>query len=152
MSDRALPPRSRPYRRLLRRNESGAALLEFAIVAIPFFFILYGLVVLGMALAVKQSVQSAAADGARSAVGIADPTTAANTAKATVNNRLDWLGGNYQASDTTASVGSCAGGAGQCITVTITLPYKARHVVPPAPQVDSITPTNVKTTAIVQIS
>lgn len=151
MNVRALPPRSRPFWRVARRSESGAALLEFAIVAIPFFFILYGLVVMGMAFAVKQSVQSAAADGARSAVGL-DAATAVTTAKSTVNNRLNWLGGNYQATDTTATVGTCSSGTGQCITVTVTLPYKARHITPPAPLVDSITPKNVKTTAIVQIS
>ncbi|MEW6152664.1 MAG: TadE/TadG family type IV pilus assembly protein [Actinomycetota bacterium] len=160
MSQRFLPPRLRALRVVRRRNESGAAAVEFAIVAIPFFLLLYGLIVFGMALAVKQSVTNAAAEGARSAVGISDPAVAIAQAQATVNNRLDWLGNNYQPGDVTISwftPGSGCGassppaGSPMTICVAIDLPYKAREVVPAAPIIQNVTPENLRSLAVVQI-
>jgi Flp pilus assembly protein TadG len=161
VSHRALSPRSRPLPRFRRRSERGAAAVEFAIVAIPFFLLLYGLVVFGMALAVKQSVTNAAAEGARAAVGITNEAAAELKAQEVVASRLDWLGANYQASDltvtwyntTTASCGSASPPSGQPMTicVAIDLPYKARGVVPTAPIIDSVTPEHLRSTAIVQI-
>ena len=162
MSHSALPPRSRLLPRFLRpRNEEGAAAVEFAIVAIPFFLLLYGLIVFGMALAVKQSVTNAAAEGARAAVGISDASDAVVKAEEVVASRLDWLGSNYQASDltvswyneSTSSCGDLAPPSGQpwTICVAIDLPYKSREVVPTAPIISSVTPEHLRSTAIVQI-
>lgn len=161
MSNHALPRGLRRLRRLARRDESGAALVEFALVAILFFGMLYALVVLGMALAVKQSVTSAAAEGARATVGAVDRTAAENAARNTVSQRLSWLGSNYQASDTT--IGWLNPGTGQCetafvpsswnnasICVTVSIPYRDRNIVPPAPIVEHLTPTIVRSTAVVQ--
>ena len=64
------PRRGRPRR--LRRDQTGAAAVEFVLVAIPLFFILYGLIAFGMMLALKQSVTNAAAEGARAVVGVID--------------------------------------------------------------------------------
>jgi Flp pilus assembly protein TadG len=161
VSHRALSPRSRPLLRFVRQNERGAAAVEFAIVAIPFFLLLYGLVVFGMALAVKQSVTNAAAEGARAAVGITNEAAAELKAQEVVASRLDWLGGNYQGSDltvtwyntTTATCGATSPPTGQPMTicVAIDLPYKARGVVPTVPIIDGVTPEHLRSTAIVQI-
>ncbi|MGH9226706.1 MAG: TadE/TadG family type IV pilus assembly protein [Acidimicrobiales bacterium] len=161
MSHRALSPRSRPLPRFLRRDEHGAAAVEFAIIAIPFFLLLYGLVVFGMALAVKQSVTNAAAEGARAAVGITDAADAVDKAEEVVASRLDWLGSNYQSSDltvswyntTTSSCGAATPPSGQpwTICVAIDLPYKSREVVPAAPIVSNVTPEHLRSTAIVQV-
>ena len=51
------------------RGESGAALVEFALVIGLFMLILYGLISYGMILATKQRVTNAASEAARSAVG-----------------------------------------------------------------------------------
>ena len=162
MSHRVLPPRLRPLSRLVRRNESGAAAVEFAIVAIPFFLLLYGLIVFGMALAVKQSVTNAAAEGARSAVGYTTDSSAAKTkALTTALARLNWLGSNIQSSDvtvsfyntSTSSCGSSTPPSGQTwtICVAIDVPYKAREIVPLVPIVSGVTPAHLRSTAIVQI-
>ena len=161
VSHRVHPPRLRLLPRNVRRSESGAAAVEFAIVAIPFFLLLYGLIVFGMALAVKQSVTNAAAEGARSAVGITNATTAKSTALATVTGRLDWLGSNFSSSDvtvsfyntTTSSCGSSTPPSGQTwkICVEINLPYKDREIVPAPPIISGITPEHLRSTAIVQI-
>ncbi len=151
----ALPPRSRPLRPARRRNESGAALVEFALVAVLFFFILYALVVFGMALALKQSVTNAAAEGARSAVGIADNTAATDTARTTVQQRLSWLSPSQQAAlviEPTVLDPCPATGSGKCIRVKVTYPYEGNELVPPAPVINEIAPQSIGSTAVVQIS
>ena len=146
----APPSRARPVRRLFRRDESGAALVEFALVAVLFFFILYALIVFGMTLALKQSVTNAAAEGARSAVGSADPSA---TALSTVQQRLSWLSADQRAALTVdRTVAPCSGGSGQCITVRVSYPYGSKPLVPPAPIVSGITPSVIGSTATVQIS
>ncbi len=154
MSLPALLPRSRPSR-LFRRDDSGAALVEFALVAVLFFFILYALVVFGMALALKQSVTNAAAEGARSAVGISDNTAATTKARTTVLQRLDWLSPSQQAAlviEPTVLDPCPATGSGKCIRVKVTYPYRGNELVPPAPIINSIAPKTVGSTATVQIS
>src|SRR4051794_20844099 len=92
-----LPARPWIARRLARRDQKGVALLEFALVAPIFFFILYGLVVFGMALALKQGVTNAAAEAARSTIGVTDnPATTGvderiQNAHDVAVGRLGWL-------------------------------------------------------------
>lgn len=157
MSHQALPARPRAFR-LTRRDERGLALLEFAIVAPIFFFILYALVVFGMALALKQSVTNAAAEAARSTVGVAD--VAATPADERVDNarnvvlqRLSWLSASQKASLTiTPTIASCTVGTGTCITVQVTYPYDANPLVPSAPIIKQIQPKTVGSTATVRLS
>ena len=89
----------------------------------------------------------------------------ARTATTTVANRLSWLGSNYVASsDLTVvyynpSTSSCdssytpsSGSTGVSLCVTVSIPYKSRNIIPPAPLINNVVPTQVKSTAIVQIS
>jgi len=126
-------------------------LLEFALVAPIFFFILYALVVFGMALALKQSVTNAAAEGARSAIGSSDPVA---TATATVTQRLSWLSSSQKASLTiTPTVSQCVGITGSsCITVQVSYPYDDNPLVPSAPIIKQIQPKVVGSTATVRLS
>lgn len=143
-----------------RRDESGAALVEFSLVFGLFVFILYGLIAFGMMFALKQSITNAASEGARSVVGVKDdPATPSvdervEKAKSTVAQRLDWLDDRYDpASDLAASVEPCAGSTtSQCVRVRITYPYKDRPLVPPAPGLGLVTPESFKSEAVVQIS
>ncbi|MFN2506894.1 MAG: TadE/TadG family type IV pilus assembly protein [Acidimicrobiales bacterium] len=151
MINRTLTRGSRLFRRL-RRDESGAALVEFSLVFGLFVFILYALVAFGMMLALKQSLTNASTEAARAAVGITDDALAIDKAMATVEQRLGWMGSNYEAGDTTATIGTCAGGSGRCITVKIAYPYEDRPLVPPAPGLGLVTPQTFGSTAIVQIS
>jgi Flp pilus assembly protein TadG len=124
-----------------------------------FVFVLYALIAFGMILALKQSMTSAASDGARAAiaarpVGAETPAQAqVRVAKAKVDNALNWLGSKYHASDTTAVVAFCSGSSGpQCITVTVDYPYESRPLVPPSPGMGLMTPSHIKSTAVVQVS
>ena len=65
-------------------DESGAALVEFALVVGLFVFILYGLISFGMILATKQRITNAAAEAARAAVGESNDADAISVATARV--------------------------------------------------------------------
>jgi Flp pilus assembly protein TadG len=151
VSHRVLPSRSLTPRLRLRRSQSGAAMVEFAIVAPIFFFILYALIVFGMALALKQSVTNAAAEGARSAVGLTGPA-AETQAETEARDRLGWLSASQLAVlQVDATAATCDSGSGECITVVVNYPYEGNELVPPAPIINHLAPENVGSRAIVQI-
>lgn len=138
----ASPPRRRPF----RRDQSGAAAVEFALVVGLFVFILYGLIAFGMVLATKQRVTNAAAEGARAAVGSA---TAADAVVA-ATDRVAAAGlpaGAYTPTYTTAT---CGTSGNECITVTITYNLDTNPVIPPAPGLGLVMPKKMTSTAIVQ--
>ena len=142
-----------------RRDESGAALVEFALVFGLFVFILYGLITFGMMFELKQSITNAASEGARSVVGVVDNPATPNDeridkAKATVAQRLNWLGNKYvETSDLAATMETCAGSAtAQCVRVKITYPYQSRPLIPPAPGLGLVTPNSFSSQAVVQVS
>ncbi len=145
--------RSAPPARFRRGDESGAALVEFALVVGLFVFILYGLISFGMILAQKQKITNAAAEAARSAVGESSDLNAINVATARVTKLLG-APGSYKIGPDPAgkpTVTACTAPAvGSCITVTITYDYKNHPIVPPAPGLGLVTPNTFSSTAVVQ--
>ncbi|MEA2827439.1 MAG: hypothetical protein QOF60_350 [Actinomycetota bacterium] len=145
--------RSAPPARFRRGDESGAALVEFALVVGLFIFILYGLISFGMILAQKQKITNAAAEAARSAVGETSDASAITVATARVTKLLG-APGNYTIGPDPAgkpTVTTCSPPAvGQCITVTITYDYEHHPIVPPAPGLGLVTPKTFASTAVVQ--
>lgn len=139
-------PASPPRRPLFRRNQSGAAAVEFALVVGLFIFILYGLISFGMILATKQRITNAAAEGARAAVGQTSPANAVSAATARV------LAAGLPAGAYTPQYSTAACGSNQCITVTITYDLAGHPVVPPAPGLGLVTPNTITSTAVVQYS
>ena len=137
------PPRRRP---LLRRDESGTALVEFALVVGVFVFVLYGLIAFGMILATKQQVTNAAAEGARAAVGQTTPAAAISAATARV------VAAGLPAGAYTPSYSTAACGSNMCITVTITYDLAGHPVVPPAPGLGLVMPQTLTSKAVVQYS
>jgi len=162
----SLPPERRRLR--VRRSESGAAAVEFALVILPLVFILYGLIAFGMVLALKQSVTSAAAEGARSVVGVTDVAATPQDerlekAKTTVAARLNWLGAKYNANDVKVSwydpatltcnytTPPTAPPSPATICVKITYPYSSRPIVPNAPGLGLVMPNTLGSEARVQV-
>ena len=139
-------PASPPRRRLFRRDQSGAAAVEFALVVGLFVFILYGLIAFGMVLATKQRVTNAAAEGARAAVGSANPTDAISAATA----RVLAAGLPFGAYTPTYSTAPCGTTGTECITVTITYDLDGHPVIPPAPGLGLVMPPSMSSTAVVQ--
>lgn len=141
-----LLPAEPSRRSLTRRNQSGAAAVEFALVVGLFIFILYGLIDFGMILSTKQRITNAAAEGARAAVGQTSSATAITAATARV------LAAGLPAGAYTPVYSTAACGSNQCITVTITYDLSGYPVVPPAPGLGLVTPSTITSTAVVQYS
>jgi Flp pilus assembly protein TadG len=138
-----------------KRDERGSVLVEFSLVFALFVFLIYGLITFGVILAAKNSVTHAAAEGARAAVAIVDdPMTADDErilrAKEKVGQALDWFGARYEPADTTATIAPC--GTAQCITVKITYPYTTRPIVQPPPGLGLMIPSNLTSTAVVELT
>ena len=141
-------------------GEDGVVLIEFAFVFALFVFILYALIAFGAALALKQTVTHAAAEGARAAVGVVDdPGTAQDErvekAKSEVASSLDWIGDKYDADDVTARVDRCTPSSltdtSTCMFVKIAYPYDERPVVPPSPGLGVVMPDTMTSNAVVKI-
>lgn len=142
-------PASAPRRRLCRRNQSGAAAVEFALVVGLFIFILYGLISFGMILATKQRITNAAAEGARAAVGQTNASDAKNAAIARVA-AAGLPAGTYSIGPGAGEPTVYACGSFQCIEVTVTYNLAANPVVPPAPGLGLVTPNSISSKAVVQ--
>ena len=139
-------------RKLLRRDEAGVALVEFALVVGIFVTILYGLVYFGMALATKQRVTNAAAEGARAAVGADTPAIAQSIAQTRVESLLGAPNGRYTVTPVAAPCNVAVPTGAQCISVTITWDWDNHPVVPEAPGL-SLAPINsLGSKAVVQYS
>jgi Flp pilus assembly protein TadG len=131
-------------------------MVEFALVVGVFVMVLYGLIYFGMALATKQRVTNAAAEGARAAVG-QTTATAASVATTRVNSLLGGTAKGYTIGPdpTGPHVGPCdpAVPAGaQCVTVTITWDWAHRPAVPAAPGLRIFPINTLGSTAVVQYS
>ena len=142
-------PAAPPRRRLFRRDQSGAAAVEFALVVGLFIFVLYGLITFGMILATKQRVTNAAAEAARAAVG---QTNAADAKSAAVARVLasGLPSGTYTIGPGAGEPSVFACGSFQCIQVTVTYNLAGNPVVPPAPCLGLVTPSTISSTAVVQ--
>ncbi|MBV8691616.1 MAG: pilus assembly protein [Actinobacteria bacterium] len=141
-----------------RRDERGAALLEFALVFGIFVFVLYGLIAYGMMLSLKNSVTHAAAEGARAAIGVTSGDADHNgvddrtdAAVARVKSSLNWLGAS-KVNATTITVTYPSSCPTSCIDVKISYPYDSQPLVPPAPGLGLVTPSSIGSEAVVALS
>ena len=144
---RVSAPTGRSRLRSRRGDESGAALVEFALVVGIFMFVLYGLISFGMILAQKQRITNAAAEAARSAVGQHNSADAVTAATNRVTTLLGAPGPYTVAYD---GAFNCVSGQPNCIKVTITYDHKHHPLVPPAPGLGVFTPDTFQSTAVVQ--
>ncbi len=147
----SLPP-VRARRRLLARDQSGAALVEFALVIGLFVLILYALIYFGMALATKQRVTNAAAEGARAAVGAASPSAAQTVAQNRVEALLGAPNGRYTVTPVAGPCNTTASNGPQCIKVTVTYDWENHPAVPAAPGLGLAPVDTLGSTATVQYS
>ncbi|MEA2703242.1 MAG: hypothetical protein QOJ69_1878 [Actinomycetota bacterium] len=147
MRDIQVPPPTAHARRGLRRErgESGAALVEFALVVGLFVLILYGLISYGMILATKQRVTNAASEAARSAVGQTTDAAAISAATTRVNSLLSGSAGSY-----TPAISTVACGTGTCVKVSIVWDYDNHPAVPPPPLIKQMLPKTITSEAQVQ--
>lgn len=129
------------------RREQGAVILEFALVTVVFLLMLWGIISYGAVFALHQSMTFAASEGARAAVGAADPAAVAE--QATIQ-RLDWLGSRAADLDVDVTVAPCGYAPDlECVSVVVTYPYRDAPIVPPI--LDIAVPQQLRAAATVQL-
>lgn len=107
--------------RLFRFKRSGAAVVEFAIVAPLFFLLIFGMIEYGRMVMVQQVITNASREGARRAV--LDGATTAGVVSA-VNEFLDSAAVDSDAADVIVSPDPPeTAGFGGAVTVTVQIPF-----------------------------
>jgi len=154
-----------------KRDEKGAAALEFALVAPLLLMVLLGIVSYGYMLSFRQGMSQGAAEGARAAaVAVAAASADQKSAVATdaVNEALSSYGVTCVGATSTvtgslmrdgSAVGTCSVGiaactnntAANCATVSLDYAYRAHSLVP-LPGLNVVMPSNLKYTAVAQVS
>lgn len=133
-------------------RQRGAAAVEFALVFVMFFMVMYGAIAYGVVFAIKHSMTQAASEGARAALQDVTGGMPAREALAlaTAANALSWLGTNAPTPvvslDCTPTEPSFT-----CLKVAITYDYSANPIIPPLPGLGIVLPASLKAQAIVQI-
>jgi Flp pilus assembly protein TadG len=140
-------------------------MVEFAFVVVLLIALLYGIISYGLILAAQSTVTQAAADGARAGI-VASTSNQASTAEIQAGNDVSWMGkGPCYEQDvvppgpSTAAI-SCKAtpeqcpsiSTNQCLKVTVTYNYKSSPLFPILPGLGIITPTQISSTDVLQIS
>lgn len=134
-----------------RSSERGTVLVEFALVIVLLFFVLYGIVAYGMAIALRQSMGQAAGEAVRAAV-VFPGTDLEKEAEARriADDVTDSLG-KPGFSTVDADVAACATGSGSCITVVYEYAYGGEGAIVPDGPFGVILPNTLTATAVGQI-
>lgn len=111
--------------RSFARDESGAALVEFALISIVLLILLFGIIDFGRMLYTKNSLTNAAREGGRYAAVMENPPASVDSIKSIVIAHMSPLGGDTLTASE-IDVAFNYGGAGsvlQSTTVTINYPF-----------------------------
>lgn len=111
------------HRNLARRNHSGQSMVEFALVAMTFFIILFGLIDFGRAIFEYNLLASSAREGARAAI------MQSNTNTDVINRAVGSSAGLLGPADVTIS-GTRTCSAIPCPSVTVTVQHSFSPVTP----------------------
>jgi Flp pilus assembly protein TadG len=150
-----------------RRRESGAAAVEFALIAPLFIALIFGIVSYGYMLSFRQGISQAAAEGARVfAVAPSGSPTVTSDAIAAINRSLSSYGITCTASGTLTrsgqSVGTCTvptaasacanNAAARCVKVEIRYSYRDHPLVPSFPGLGLTLPQTLAYDTTVQVN
>jgi hypothetical protein len=165
MTTRNLEGRRTPRR---GRGEEGASFLEFALISVLLFTILFGIINFGLILSFKQDVTRAAAEGARGGA-VALPSSASQSyaqaaqaaADSAVKDAVKQMGGRFK--DTGCStpgmtcdpptVGPCPNQPQyQCVTVHVLYDYDGHPLYGDLPIISAFLPNKVEATSVARIN
>lgn len=131
-------------------DERGAVVIEFALVFVMFFMVMYGIVAYGVIFAIKHTLTQAANEGARAAVkdvgGLPERIALAGTVAA---ESMAWLGERAPAPVVTAE--PCAATPFVCVRVSLTYDYASSPLVPALPALGIALPASLVGQATVQL-
>lgn len=132
-----------------RRSERGAVVIEFALVFVLFFMVMYGITAYGVIFAIKHSLTQAANEGARAAVkdvgGLQARIDLAGTVAA---ESVAWLGDKAPV-PVVAEVPCTAPFV--CVEVSLVYDYAANPLVPALPALGVVLPDSLTGQATVQL-
>jgi Flp pilus assembly protein TadG len=144
------------------RGEDGAALVEFALVSVLLFTLIFGIIHFGYVLSFKQDLTRSAAEGAR-AGAVAFPASKALTdAEKATQDAVDAAGkkcgttkgfdddGDGMACNVT--LGNCVTAAGQCVTVELTYDQKGHPLIGAAPFISRFLPDTLRSKSEARIN
>lgn len=141
--------RERQFDSKAREKQRGVAAIEFALVFVIFFLVLYGIISYGVVFAIQHSLTHAANEGARAAVAdAANMGERVTRATLTANNAVAWLGTRAPAPAITFP--PCPNIGFTCIRVSLTYNYAANPIVPPIAGLGLVLPASLSAQATVQ--
>lgn len=157
-----------------RGGDTGAALVEFTLVAILLFMIVFGIIGFGLILSFKQDMTRAAAEGARAGavalpVGAQTPAEAARiAAEGAVKEAVLEFGGSFASDDPDDPDHGCqrpgmscempvvapcaAEPSHQCVTVRLTYDYDDQPLYGRLPFIDAVLPNTVTASSVARIN
>jgi Flp pilus assembly protein TadG len=178
-----LGPRTGNFAKRLRRrrgeDESGAELLEFALVVVLLITLLYGIITYGVILAAQATVTQAAADAARAGIVQGTGTTSCNGSTVSAagcaavqqaatdlgwmnkNGCVEMVGStNVSPSGNTSSPITCtatseacpSNAVNTCLSVTVSYNYSSAPLFPELPGLSVISPSTISSTNVLQLS
>lgn len=149
--------------RRARREERGAAAVEFALVVPLLLLILFGIIGYGYLLSFRQALSQGAAEGARAAAVSSATTTAGRStaALAALDDALDLYGvscsggslvkGGDTVGTCSLTVAACSNDpAAQCATLAVVYRYGDHPLLPDIPLVP--TPDELRYSAVARVS
>jgi Flp pilus assembly protein TadG len=156
-----------PGSRTGRRDDRGAAALEFGLILPILMALVFGIIAFGYMLSFRQALSQAAAEGGRAAAVQVGGTSAADrtsAAVAAVNDAIDHYGVECTSGGTlvhaggpsgtcTITIGACTSGPAdaQCAKVTLDYPYRNNSLIPGL-FVDPFLPDHLDYTTEVRVS
>jgi Flp pilus assembly protein TadG len=133
-------------RRTGRRDDRGAAALEFALILPILVALVFGIIAFGYMLSFRQALSQAAAEGGRAAavqVGGTSDADRKSAAIAAINDAIDAYGvectsggalvhSGGPSGTCTVSIAACSSGpaGAQCAKVTLDYPYSSNSLLP----------------------
>jgi Flp pilus assembly protein TadG len=146
-----------------RNDEGGAALVEFAFVAILLFMLVFGIITYGYMMSFRQAVTQAAAEGARA--GAVAPSGSSSTAALNAVNQalagyggLDCTGGGPctpcnavgMTCTITGPLPCTSDVTHSCITVTVEYAYRANPLLPAPPFLNMLFAESLEFTSVAE--
>lgn len=132
------------------QKQQGAVAVEFALVFVVFFMVMYGAIAYGVVFSIKHSLNLAASEGARAAVrNVGDLSAREALATQTATDAIAWLGA--RAPTPQVSAGACPSTPYTCLTVKLDYDYAANPIVPSLPALGIQLPAKLDAQATVQL-
>jgi Flp pilus assembly protein TadG len=148
------PPADTPrVRDNLRRpnRQRGVALVEFALVAVLLFVLLFGIIGYAYMMSFQQSLTQAAAEGARAgAVAVAGDAEA--DAAAAVEEAMGGYGVDCSSAGMSCDIQVVPCGVKQCVEVALAYEYRDHPLLPSMPGLGLTLPENVDYTAVAEVN